>query len=436
MLFFIFSLAMLGLALTAQFRSPKIGSLPLLWFFLSWLPAELPWAFALVQAVATLIYLGLAFTAGHPIDLVNLLALAISFATLALWLNLHRKSFRAKNALANALREGLAGDYSVQENSATESNTQEKENLVEKISAGANALNIHAQSVSQYRHWLKPFSFARDGVERLSDIAYGTLPRQQLDIIRHNKAPLSPPLRPVLLYVHGGGWVLGNKHQQALPLLNYLAQQGWICIDINYRLAPAHRFPDCLVDVKLAIAWLKTHIESFGGDPEFIAIAGGSAGGHLCALAALTANHPEFQPGFASADTQVQAAIPLYGLYDFTNASHTPSGDELNKFFTRYIMPAPYDLAPELWQKASPLLQIHPQAPPMFIIQGDNDCLALKEETHVFIAALRQQSQAPVLYAELEGAQHGFDMFHAVRTEFAIEAIARFLLHCYNRSRT
>lgn len=429
MLFFTFSLTMLGLALTAQFRSPKIGKLPLLWFFVSWLPGELPWFFALVQIAATLVYLAAVVMAGHPLDAVNFLALAISAGTLALWLKLHRKTFRAKNTLANALREGLAGDH--KESEEKDRTNKDRTETGEKIAA----LTIQAQSVSQYRHWLKPFSFAREGVERLSDIAYGTLDRQRLDIIRLRKTP-PQSLRPILLYIHGGGWVLGHKHQQALPLLNYLAEQGWICVDINYRLAPAHRFPDCLVDVKLAIAWIKSHIESFGGDPEFIAIAGGSAGGHLCALAALTANHPEFQPGFAAADTQVQAAIPLYGLYDFTNRSRTPSGEELNKFFTDYIMPAPYPLAPELWQKASPLLQIHRQAPPMFIIQGDNDCLALIEETRLFIAALRQQSCAPVLYAELEGAQHGFDMFHAVRTEFAIEAIAKFLLHCYSKSRT
>ena len=131
----------------------------------------------------------------------------------------------------------------------------------------------------------------------------------------------------------------------------------------------------------------------------------------------------------------MQAAVPLYGLYDFTNSSQTASGAELNKFFRHYIMPAPYSQQPELWRKASPLWQIDQKAPPMFMIQGSNDCLALVEETRVFVAALKQQSRAPVVYAELEGAQHGFDIFHGVRTEFAIEAIGKFLLHCYEHWR-
>lgn len=414
MLLLTFSLLMLGLALTAQFRSPQIGKLPLVWFFVSWLPGELPWAFAALQIVATLAWLAVQLIGQQPFTSAGVIALTIAFATQGLWLSLHRKTFRAKDILSNALREGL---------SATEIDAR-----------GEQACIISAEPISEAKHWLKPFSFKREGIERLSNIAYGSDPRQQLDIIRQRN--LSPsPLRPVLLHIHGGAWILGHKQQQALPLLNYLATQGWICIDINYRLAPAHRFPDFLVDVKLAIAWLKSNIQSFAGDPEFIAITGGSAGGHLCALTALTANQPELQPGFATADTRVQAAIPLYGLYDFTNKSQTASGEELNRFFTRYIMPAPYSLQPELWRKASPLLQIDQNAPPMFIIQGSNDCLALVEETRVFIAALKQQSPAPVLYAEIEGAQHGFEIFHAVRTEFTLEAIATFLLHCYRQSR-
>lgn len=69
----------------------------------------------------------------------------------------------------------------------------------------------------------------------------------------------------------------------------------------------------------------------------------------------------------------------------------------------------------------------------MFVIHGTTDCLVFVEEARDFVRALREKSQAPVLYAESDGAQHGFDLFHAVRTELAIEAVGKFLLHCYQR---
>ena len=111
----------------------------------------------------------------------------------------------------------------------------------------------------------------------------------------------------MLLQIHGGAWVIGNKRQQALPLMHHLAAHGWVCVAANYRLSPRATFPDHLIDVKLALGWIHEHIDSYGGDPEFVAITGGSAGGHLASLAALTANHPEYQPGFEPAETSVKS---------------------------------------------------------------------------------------------------------------------------------
>ena len=95
---------------------------------------------------------------------------------------------------------------------------------------------------------------------------------------------------------------------------------GWVGFNIDYRLSPRATFPDHVVDVKRAIAWVREHAAEYGADPDFICITGGSAGGHLCALAALTADDPSLQPGFEDADTSVAAAVPFYGVYDLTNA--------------------------------------------------------------------------------------------------------------------
>src|SRR3989442_2578192 len=104
------------------------------------------------------------------------------------------------------------------------------------------------------------------------------------------------------------------------PLMLPLAAEGWVCVAANYRLSPRAAFPEHLIDCKLALRWVREHIESFGGDPDFVVVTGGSAGGHLAALVALTANAPEYQPGFEDTDTSVTACVPFYGVYDLVEA--------------------------------------------------------------------------------------------------------------------
>ena len=148
------------------------------------------------------------------------------------------------------------------------------------------------------------------------DLSYGDYgKRNHLDIWRRRDLPLDSP-SPVLVQIHGSAWTKGSKRGQGYPLMARMAERGWVCVAINYSLAPATHWPAHIIDVKRAIAWVKREIAEYGGDPNFIAVTGGSAGGHLSALAALTANDPVFQPGFEDEDTSVQAAVPLYGVYD------------------------------------------------------------------------------------------------------------------------
>jgi acetyl esterase/lipase len=268
--------------------------------------------------------------------------------------------------------------------------------------------------------------YARD-----TDISYGEYgSRNYLDIWR--RPDLDRDGRaPVLLQVPGGAWMVGSKRQQAYPLMSHLAELGWVCVAINYRLSPRSTWPDQIVDVKRALAWTKEHIAEYGGDPDWVAITGGSAGGHLSSLAALTANDPQFQPGFEDADTSVRAAVPFYGLYDFTrsDAIHPLMAPTLAK----YVFKLRRAELREAFRAASPITYVSAEAPPFFVLHGRNDSLIPVEQGRAFSARLREVSQRPVVYAELPFAQHAFDIFGSARATHAALAVEQFLAEIYSK---
>ena len=275
-------------------------------------------------------------------------------------------------------------------------------------------------------HVVLPFYKRRRGVEVTRDIVYRRVAGMilKLDVV----APASSGThRPAIIQIHGGSWVMGDKREQGWPLMSHLAANGWVCFNLNYRLSPGATFPDHLVDLKAGLAWVRDHADQWGIDPNFIAVTGGSAGGHLAALMALTANDPEYQPGFEDADTSLQAAVPIYGVYDFTSRLGTNRLPFWYRRLERQIMKAFREDEPDKFRRASPIERIHAEAPPFFVIHGDRDTLAPVEEARYFANQLRETSRAPVVYAELGGAQHAFDLFCSPRTSHMLGAVLQFL---------
>jgi acetyl esterase/lipase len=247
---------------------------------------------------------------------------------------------------------------------------------------------------------------------------------------------------PVLLQLHGGAWMVGDKREQALPLMLHLAAEGWVTVAANYRLSPRVSIPDQLVDCKLALRWIREHIGEYGGDPDFVVVTGGSAGGHLAALLALTPNDPELQPGFEDVDTSVTACVPFYGVYDLVEAFDPQGragarGELVGQWFARRVAGATLDEDRDRFVQSSPISHVGPHAPPFFAIHGTNDNLVPVEQARRFVAGLREVSCKPVLYAEIPGASHAFEIFHSVRTENVVNGVDRFLawLHSAHRAR-
>lgn len=241
--------------------------------------------------------------------------------------------------------------------------------------------------------------------------------------------------RPALIYLHGGGWVVGDKCNQGLPLCNHLAKLGWICANTNYRLSPGATWPDHLVDAKAAIAWLREHADEWNVDPDFIAISGGSAGGHIAAMATLIPGDRKLQPGFETADTSVQAAAMFYAVLDTTNRLGVHNPEFLTKLVGRHLLKAFPDTEPERFKAASPRTHVDAASQPWLILQGDADTLTPAAEARDFAEALRETSSHPVIYAELPKAQHAFDIYYSPRAIAAVELTARFLATVYRQSR-
>ena len=247
---------------------------------------------------------------------------------------------------------------------------------------------------------LLPLSRRRLAVERVADIPYGDADRRNLlDLYRH---PAHPSGGPVLIHLHGGGYTQGRKNTQSLPLLYRLASQGWVCVSANYRLRPAAQHPDHLIDLKKVIAWVRANGPGYGADPALLFVSGSSAGAHMAALAALTPNDSSFQPGFEDANTSVTAAVGLNGWYGGGYYGQGEGG------------------------ASSPLASVRPDAPPFFIAHGDHDPVAPVDVARLFADTLAGVSTNPVVYAELPGAQHAFDLFGSLRFELVVDAIEAF----------
>ncbi|MFN3003811.1 alpha/beta hydrolase [Mycolicibacterium wolinskyi] len=321
---------------------------------------------------------------------ISLVLKAISWALLYL---IHRRGLASQPCFEDPLRTALGADYAV---------------APRPLRRG----EVWSTSWSRRRYAQKTVHYGPHRAN-LADIWMRT------DLPRDGKAP-------VLLQVPGGAWMIGMRRPQSYPLMSHLAEQGWICVSIGYRISPRHPWPDHIVDVKRALAWVKDNIASYGGDPESVCITGGSAGGHLTALAALTPNDPKWQPGFEDADTSVVAAVPVYGRYDWFSTSGT-GRSEFMEILQRLIVKLPLSGNEQVYRDASPITLVRPDAPPFFILHGVNDSLIPVGEGREFAKALREASTSPVVYAEIPHAQHAFDFFGSPHGHYTADAVEKFL---------
>ena len=190
---------------------------------------------------------------------------------------------------------------------------------------------------------------------------------------------------PVLYYVHGGGWAAGSKEKGGLPLMlpvfQQVAEKGFACVSINYRLCKTNSgvlMRDCVTDAMDGLRFLKKHAERFGLDPNRIVVWGDSAGGQLAQM--LTLADPDAFIGDESlADVSVRpiAGISWYGPTDFTDVDlfKTDLSDKNpDRFGARITGSAGgYGEHPKAYEEMSPYYWIKKESPPLLLLQGDTD---------------------------------------------------------------
>lgn len=393
-------------ALRPTWDSPRFAVVS---FAAGWLTTELALHHVAWQAVATLIF-GLLGAFEHwP----GRLGLFITFASWAGLLVAQRQAHAAEQVMERALVEALGPGY----------RAEIEPTLRAKLSHRIDWGRVFV-----------PFPIRRPDVEIIKDIRFGRerATNLELDVYRNAEHPTGCP---VLFQIHGGGWMIGSKDEQALPLMNAMAAAGWVCVTTNYRLSPGATFPEHLIDCKRALAWIRERVHEYGGDPDRVVVTGGSAGGHLAALVALTPCDAEFQPGFEQVDTRVRGCVPFYGVYDFVNRSQTWRHEGLQDVLEQRILKCSLEESPEAWDRASPVTHASAEAPPFLVIHGESDTLVPVPEAREFVRALREKSREPVAYAELPGAQHAFEIFPSVRTLHTVNGVHRFLAWLESRWR-
>ncbi|HEV2318203.1 MAG TPA: alpha/beta hydrolase [Verrucomicrobiae bacterium] len=225
------------------------------------------------------------------------------------------------------------------------------------------------------------------------NIQYGVADGHKLYLDAHVPKETGP--FPILIIVHGGGWMTGDKEADIVPVLAPYAT-NFVWLTINYRLAPANRWPACFDDVQTAIHWVKQHGAEYKGDPDHIALLGYSAGGHLVTLAGT----------LAAADVHVQAIVGMAPPTDLVWDNERRGA--LSKSMTSLFGYATTNITAHrrmVLRRYSPLTYVKPDLQPFLLVQGTADRTVPFRETTNFIAAL-QAATVPCDLLVITNGQH------------------------------
>ncbi|MBN1482401.1 alpha/beta hydrolase [candidate division KSB1 bacterium] len=257
---------------------------------------------------------------------------------------------------------------------------------------------------------------------RWLDVPYASLsPAQKLDVYLPEEG--DGPF-PVIVSIHGGAFRFGDKADgQLRPMLEGL-NRGYAVISINYRMSGEAHFPKAVHDVKAAIRWIRAHANDYFLHADKIALWGGSAGGHLSAMAGLTGGVAELEDltlGYPEQSSRVQAVVDWFGPTDFLKMDEQliasgmgkPDHNESESPESLYLGEKITEI-PELVAKSNPETYITEDDPPFFIQHGTDDQLVPVEQSIYFAARLKEVLGGKKVTLELlPGVKHGGPAFES-----------------------
>jgi acetyl esterase/lipase len=229
--------------------------------------------------------------------------------------------------------------------------------------------------------------------------------------------PMQVGKYPAIVIIHGGGWQNGSPNDNA-QFSQYIANQGYSVISIDYRFAPEHKFPAQIEDVRTAIAYIREHADELEVDVNRMALMGRSAGAHLAMLAAFERDAPP-----------LRAIVNYYGPVNLTTGYQDPPNPDpidSRKLLREFLGGTPAEL-PELYRQASPWNYVDRALPPALLIYGRRDRVVQSKFGRKLSEQLKKTGNQ-VAFIEIPWAEHAFDAIpQGVSNQVALYYTERFL---------
>ncbi|MCM3388761.1 alpha/beta hydrolase [Ureibacillus chungkukjangi] len=226
--------------------------------------------------------------------------------------------------------------------------------------------------------------------------------RQQLDIVF---PPFGNPPYKVIVALHGGGWSSGDRKSASLRNIQMAAQQGYVVVNVGYRLSDQAKWPAQLYDVKAAIRYIRANAKQYRFDTRNIVVWGNSAGGHLASMLAVTNGMEEMEDlsmGNPKASSEVQGVVSWYGISDITTLPDA-SINIANRLMGFNVREKTDEA-----KVASPIYHVTKDFPPIYMIHGTNDRIVPFEQSVDFAKKINQVTEKKQASLKLHiNATHG-----------------------------